>query len=42
MSRVGILLMDGNPKGREVAVHKATKVEVNTLMLSTSKNDISI
>ena len=33
MSRGGHLLLDGNPKGYEVAEHIATKVEVNPRML---------
>ena len=36
------MLLDGNPKGYEVAEHIATKVEVNTRMLSTFKNAKSI
>ena len=42
MSRGGRLLLDGNPKGCEVAEHIATKVEVNPWMLSTLKNEKSI
>ena len=42
MSRGGGLLLDGNPKGYEVAEHIATKVEVNPRMLSTLKNEKSI
>ena len=42
MSRGGRLLLDGNPKGYEVAEHKATKVEVNPRILSTLKNAKSI
>ena len=38
MSRGGRLLMYGNPKGYEVSENIATKVEVNTHMLSTLKN----
>ena len=37
MSRGGRLLLDGNPKGYEVAEHIATVVEVNPRMLSTLK-----
>ena len=33
MSIGGSLLMDGNPKGYEVAEHVPTKVEVNPRML---------
>ena len=40
--RVGRLLLDGNPKGCEVADHIATKVKVNLRMLSTLKNETSI
>ena len=42
MSRGGRLLLDGNPKGYEVAEHIATKVEVNTRVLLTFKNAKSI
>ena len=36
---IGIsLIMDANPKGYEVSEHIATKVKVNTWMLSTLKN----
>ena len=42
ISRGGRLLLDGNPKGYEVAEHIATKVEVNPRMLSTLKNAKSI
>ena len=42
ISRGGRLLLDGNPKGYEVADHIATKVEVNPQMLSTLKNAKSI
>ena len=38
MSRGECLLLDGNPKGYELAEHIATKVEINTRMLSTFKN----
>ena len=37
MSRGGRLLLNGNPNGYEVSDHIATKVEVNTRMLSTLK-----
>ena len=37
MSRGRIFLLDGNPKGCEVAEHIATKFEVNPWMLSTLK-----
>ena len=37
MSRGGSLLLDGNPKGYEVAENIATKVEVNPRMISTLK-----
>ena len=37
MSRGRLLILDGNPKGYEVAEHVATKVEVNPWMLSTLK-----
>ena len=36
------MLMDGNPKGYEVAENTVTKVKVNTWMLSTLKNEKSI
>ena len=36
------LLLDGNPKGCEVAKHMATKVEVNPRMFSTLKKAKSI
>ena len=42
MSRGGRLILDVNPKGYEVAEHIATKVEVNSQMLSTLKNAKSI
>ena len=38
MSRDKRLLLDGNPKGYEVAEHIATKVEVYTRILSTLKD----
>ena len=38
-SRGGRLLMDGNPKGCEVAEHIATKFELNPWMISTFKNE---
>ena len=38
VSRVGRLLLDGNPKGYDVAEHIATKVEVNPQIISTLKN----
>ena len=38
MSRGVSLIMDINPKGYEVSEHIATKVKVNTWMLSTLKN----
>ena len=38
----GRLLLDGNPKGYEVAEHIAKKVEVNSRILSTLKNAKSI
>ena len=41
-SRSGILLLDGNINGYDVANHIATKVEVNPWMLSTLKNAKSI
>ena len=37
ISGVRRLLLDGNPKGCEVAEHIATKVELNPQMLSTFK-----
>ena len=40
--RVECLLLDGNPKGYEVSEHIATKVEVNTQIISTLKNKKSI
>ena len=42
MSRGGRLLLDVNPNRYEVAEHKATKVEVNSWMLSTLKKEKSI
>ena len=42
MSRGGRLLLDGNPKGYEVAEHISIKVEVNLRMLLTLKNAKSI
>ena len=42
MSIVGRLLLDGNPKGYEVAEHIAKTVEVNPWMISTLKNAKSI
>ena len=42
MSRCESLLLDGNPKGYEVAEHIVTKVELNPPMLSTLKNSKSI
>ena len=42
MSRGGCFLLDVNLKGYEVAEHIAIKVEVNSLMLSTQKDEISI
>ena len=42
ISRSRHLLLDGNTKGYEVAEHIYTKVEVNTRMLSTLKNEKSI
>ena len=42
ISRGGLLLLGGNPKGCEVAKHIATKFEVNTWMLSTPKNVKSV
>ena len=38
VSRGGRLLLDGNPKGCDVAEHVATKVEVFPRMLSALKN----
>ena len=37
MSRGGRFLIGGNEKGYEVAEHIATKVEVNSRMISTLK-----
>ena len=42
MSICGRLLLDGNPKGYEVAEQIATQVEVNPRMISTLKNAKSI
>ena len=42
MSRGESLLLDGNPKRYEVVDHVATKLEVNTQMLSTLKDAKSI
>ena len=42
MSRGGHFLLDGNTKGYEVEEHIATKVEVNSWMLSTMENPKSI
>ena len=42
MSRGVRLILDGNPKGCEVAKHIATKVEINPRMLSTLKKGKSI
>ena len=42
ISRGGRLILDGIPKGHEVAEHISTKVEVNPRMLSTLKNEKSI
>ena len=39
ISRGGSLLLDENPKRYEVAEHIATKVEVDTWMLSTLKKE---
>ena len=39
MSRDKRLLLDGNPKGYEVAEHTATKYKRNPRMLSTLKNE---
>ena len=39
MSRGGRLLLNVKPKGYELVEHIATKVEVNTRILSTSKNE---
>ena len=38
MSIVVRLLLDGNPKGYDVADHISTRVEVNPRMLSALKN----
>ena len=42
VSRGGRLLLNGNPKGYEVAEHITTKFEVNPRMLSKLKNEKSI
>ena len=42
ISRGRRLIMDGNPKGYEVAEHISKKVEVNPQMLSILKNANSI
>ena len=42
MSRGGSLILDGNPKGYEVAEHISKKAELNPRMLSTLKNAKSI
>ena len=42
ISRCGCLLLYINPKGYEVAEHKATKVELNPRMILTLKNEKSI
>ena len=42
MSRRVRLLMDGNPKGCEIAYYIATKVELNPQMILTLKNEKSI
>ena len=42
VSRGGLLIIDGNPKGYEVSEHIDTKFEVNPRMLSTLKKAKSI
>ena len=37
MSTDGGLLLDGNPKGYDVAEHNTTKVDVNPQIISTLK-----
>ena len=42
MSRGGRLILDGKPKGYEVAKHIDKKFEINPWMISTLKNAKSI